>query len=188
VGGIATPRLDLLPLRPSDADEMVVVLADPRLYSFIGGGPPSRASLWATYERQAVGHSADGSEEWRNWIVRLRPTGQAIGFVQATIMEAGAMADISWLIGARWQGRGFAVESARAVVMWLQRRRVLTIVAHVRPEHHASAAVAAGAGLEPTDEIDSDGERIWRLTAASPKSGPGDTDVWPLTGIPDRGD
>jgi RimJ/RimL family protein N-acetyltransferase len=164
--GIATRRLDLVPLRSADADEMVAVLADPRLYSFMGGGPPSRDTLSAMYKRQSVGRSSDGTEEWRNWIVRLRPTGVAIGFVQATIMKAGEVASIAWLIGVPWQGRGFAVESARAVVSWLERRGVQTIVAHIRSDHHASEAVAARAGLAPTGEIDHDGERIWRLMPA----------------------
>lgn len=160
---IATRRLDLVPLRSRDADEMFGVLADPRLYSFIGAGPPSREALRARFERQTVGHSSGGAEEWYNWIVRLRSTGVAIGFVQATIVESGDVASTAWLIGVPWQGRGFAAESARAVVMWLERRGVRTIVAHVRPDHHASAAVARHAGLEPTGDFDFDGEQVWRL-------------------------
>jgi hypothetical protein len=37
----ATERLDLVPLTVEDADEIVGVLADERLYDFIGGAPPS---------------------------------------------------------------------------------------------------------------------------------------------------
>ena len=159
---ISTARLDLVPLRPPDADEMVGVLADPRLYSFIGGGPPDRESLRASYTRQAAGQSADGTEEWHNWIVRLRPDGTAVGFVQATIVDAGAVAGIAWLIGVPWQDRGFAVEAVRGLVTWLDRRGIRTVVAHIRPDHHASGSVAARAGLAPTDELDDDGEQIWK--------------------------
>jgi RimJ/RimL family protein N-acetyltransferase len=161
---ISTQRLDLVPLQPADADEMVGVLADPRLYSFIGGGPPDRESLRARYTRQSAGQSADGTEEWHNWIVRLRPDGTAIGFVQATVVDAGAVAGIAWLIGVPWQGRGFAVEAVRALVSWLDRRGIRTVVAHIRPDHHASGSVAARAGLEPTNELDDLGEQIWRRT------------------------
>ena len=45
---------------------MVAVLADKRLYTFIGGGPPTLAELRARYRRLAVGRSADGTEEWHN--------------------------------------------------------------------------------------------------------------------------
>ena len=115
-----------------------------------------------TYTRQSAGKSADGTEEWHNWIVRLRPDGTAIGFVQATIVDAGAVASVAWLIGVPWQGRGFAVEAVRALVSWLDRRGIRTVVAHIRPDHHASGSVAARAGLEPTDELDDNGEQIWR--------------------------
>ena len=159
---ISTARLDLVPLRPADADEMVGVLADPRLYSFIGGGPPDLESLRARYARQAAGQATDGVQEWHNWIVRLRPDATAIGFVQATIVDS--VANIAWLIGVPWQDRGFAVEAVRALVSWLDRRGIRTVVAHIRPDHHASGSVAARAGLEPTDELDDAGERIWTRT------------------------
>ena len=162
---LSTPRLVLVPLRPEDADEMVGVLADVRLYAFTGGGPPDREELRARYERQSVGRSADGAEEWHNWIIRRRPEDEAIGFVQATIPAAGGRADIAWLIGMPWQGRGFASEAARAVVSWLERAGIPAITAHIHPDHHASESVAAHAGLEPTDQIE-DGERVWRRPLA----------------------
>jgi RimJ/RimL family protein N-acetyltransferase len=126
------------------------------------GRPPSRDDLRARYERQSVGHSAEGTEEWHNWIVRRRPRAEAIGYVRATIVDAGGSADIAWLIGVPWQGRGFAAEAVRALVDWLKRGGVSAITAHVNPDHQASAAVAARSGLEPTDRID-DGERVWQL-------------------------
>ena len=170
---LATLRLDLTRLRPDDAAEMVGVLADARLYAFTGGCPPTRDELRARYERQSVGRSADGSEEWHNWIVRLRPEGEAIGFVQATIVDAGGSADIAWLIGAPWQGRGFATEAARALMDWLERGGVSVITAHVHPDHHASAAVASRCGLEPTDRME-DGERVWQLAQAAMTRAPED--------------
>jgi RimJ/RimL family protein N-acetyltransferase len=87
-------------------------------------------------------------------------------------VEATAVAHIAWLIGIPWQGRGFAVEAARAVVGWLEQHRISAIVAHIHPGHDASVAVAARIGLRPTDEIDDDDERIWRLTLAGDGPGP----------------
>jgi RimJ/RimL family protein N-acetyltransferase len=158
---IRTARLELAPLRPEDADEMVKVLADPALYVFTGDRPPSLAELQARYAAQTVGRSGDGTETWHNWIVRLRPDGVAIGYVQATIRRAESAADVAWLIGTPWQGRGFATEAARAMLHWLRRNGVGFVTAHVHSDHGASAAVAGRIGLEPTDELE-DGERIWR--------------------------
>jgi RimJ/RimL family protein N-acetyltransferase/predicted N-acetyltransferase YhbS len=158
---LTTPRLELDPLGPDDADEMVAVLADERLYSFIGGRPPSLNELRARYERLAAGRSADGTEEWHNWIIRRRPDGRAVGTAQATIRDSGTTAEVAWVIGVDWQGKGFATEAARAVVAWLEARGAVTITAHVHPAHHASGAVAAGAGLVATRTM-IDGERVWR--------------------------
>ena len=160
---LAGDRLDLVPLRAADADDMAVVLAEESLYAFIGGSPPTVGDLRARYVHRLVGRSPNGGQEWLNWIVRLRPSGQAVGFVQATIDEGGQVADIAWLIGVPWQGRGRAREAVQLLVAWLEDRGTRTVIAHVHPEHAASAAVAARAGLQRTDEIEN-GERIWRRT------------------------
>ncbi len=68
------------------------------------------------------------------------------------------------MIGSAWQGQGLATEAARGLVGWLLAQGLEEVVANVHPDHHASAAVAAHAGLAPTDEI-VDGERVWRLRA-----------------------
>jgi RimJ/RimL family protein N-acetyltransferase len=169
---IVTARLELVPLRVADADEMVDVLADPTLYRFIGGGPPTRVELVARYRTQVAGRSADGREEWRNWIVRERSGRAATGFVQATITGDGEdrTADVAWVIGVGWQGRGYATEAASGLVRWLDSAGVREIVAHVHPDHAASAAVAGRIGLEPTD-LFVDGERRWRRVR--PRSGSG---------------
>jgi RimJ/RimL family protein N-acetyltransferase len=157
---IVTARLELVPLAVSDAEEMVAVLGDQHLYAFTGGRPPTLAELRARYAQLVVGHSPDGTEQWRNWIVRLRD-GRAVGTVQATITAAGRAAEIAWVITVAWQGQGFAVEAARGLVAWLEADGVQTVTAHIHPDHHASAAVAARAGLAATGETH-DGEQVWR--------------------------
>jgi Acetyltransferase (GNAT) domain len=117
---IGTQRL-LTPLCPQDADEMVEVLADPRLHQFIGGRP---ATLTCHH----------GS-----WI-----------------------ADIAWVIGLPFQHQGYASEAARALVGWLGGQDVGEIVAHIHPDHLASARVAIRAGFQPTDD-QVDGEQVWRI-------------------------
>ena len=163
---IRSERLDLQPLQASHAAEMVAVLDDPRLYEFIGGQPPTFGELADRYLRLVEGGSADGREEWRNWIVRTRSDGRAIGTVQATIVDGGRRAMIAWVIGVPWQGRGFATEAASALVGWLAADGASSIGATIHLSHAASEAVAQRIGLEPTDEL-VDGERVWLL--AQPK-------------------
>jgi len=158
---IRTARLDLTPLTPDDAPEMVEVLAGGELYAFTGGAPPTLGELRARYIRQAVGHSADGLEAWHNWIIRTRPDGRAVGFVQATITDEGRRAEIAWVVGLAWQRRGYATEAASALVAWLDTRGVGSITANVHPDHVASASVARRIGLAPTDGF-VDGEQVWQ--------------------------
>jgi RimJ/RimL family protein N-acetyltransferase len=109
-----------------------------------------------------VAGSGNDDEEWLNWIVRLA-SGVAIGTVQATIVTAGATrtAHVAWTIARPWQGQGYAVEAAAGLADWLTANDVDAIVAHVHPDHSASAGVARSIGLEPTDVM-VDGEVVWR--------------------------
>ncbi|MFD6417640.1 GNAT family N-acetyltransferase [Streptomyces sp. NPDC060194] len=157
---LRTDRLDLLPLRAEHAREMAAVLADPALHAFIGGAPDTPQALRARYERWEAG-SPDPAASWLNWVVRLRDEDRLTGTVQATVTDGGAAAEIAWVVGTPWQGRGIATEAARALVAWLDGQCVRTVVAHVHPDHQASAAVASAAGLTPTDHV-VDGEIRWR--------------------------
>jgi RimJ/RimL family protein N-acetyltransferase len=161
-GTILSERLRLVPLAVEDAAEMAAVLADPALYRFTGGEPPTPADLERRYRAQVVGRSPDGTEAWRNWIVRLRGGGAAVGFVQATLSGEDRAADVAWVIGTSWQGRGYATEAAASMVAHLVAGGVRTVTAHVHPEHAASEGVAARIGLRPVGEVE-DGERVWRL-------------------------
>jgi RimJ/RimL family protein N-acetyltransferase len=155
-----------VPLRVEDADEMAAVLGDERLHEFTGGRPLTVAELRDRYARLAVGASKPG-EVWLNWIVRRRSDSQAIGTVQATLTtrEGRRSAQVAWVIGVEWQNEGFASEAARALVEWLRERGVHGITAHIHPDHRASAAVAARAGLRPTDD-EVEGEQVWRAPRA----------------------
>ncbi|MGC5343111.1 GNAT family N-acetyltransferase [Streptomyces sp. DT24] len=156
----STARLDALALRVEHADEMAAVLADPALHTYIGGSPAGPDELRARYVRQTAG-SPDPSERWWNWVLQVRDEGRLAGYVQATTV--GSRAEIAWVIGTGWQGNGYAKEAAAGLVAHLleERNGIRTVIAHIHPDHGASAAVAAAAGLTPTDEWE-DGELRWR--------------------------
>ncbi|GHC50975.1 GNAT family N-acetyltransferase [Streptomyces flavofungini] len=174
---LATARLTLEPLRVAHAEEMAAVLADPALHAFIGGAPDDLATLRARYARMVAG-SPDPRVSWCNWVVRVTADGRPAGTVQATVgpdhasadtasggpASGGLAAEIAWVVGTPWQGRGIASEAARALVAWLRGRpEVACVLAHIHPDHAASAAVARAAGLAPTEEWH-DGEVKWLLT------------------------
>ena len=153
---IETPLVVLLPLSTEHADEMAVTLSDPELHTYTGGAPLTPQELRARYERLVA-----GPEGWRNWVIWLREEKRLVGYVQATI--DGRTAEVGWVIGTPWQGRGLATVAARALVGWLVKQEIDTVVAHIHPDHAASAAVAASAGLRPTNRWH-DGEVRWERT------------------------
>ncbi|MFI5759372.1 GNAT family N-acetyltransferase [Streptomyces sp. NPDC051563] len=159
---LPTRRLTLLPLRPEHAAEMAAVLSDPALYAFTGGEPPAPEALRARYERMTAG-SPDPAVTWWNWVIRLDEEDRLTGTVQATV--TGDVAEIAWIVGTPWQRRGIAHEAARAMKERLAASAVRTLVAHIHPGHAASAAVAEGLGLAPTDRWQ-DGEVRWEGPAA----------------------
>ncbi|WP_407561289.1 GNAT family N-acetyltransferase [Streptomyces sp. 184] len=163
---VRTVRLDLLPLRVAHADEMAGVLADPALYVFTGGSPPPLGELRARYARLAAG-APGGGTVWGNWVLRVREGGGLCGYVQVTIRDR--VAEVAWVVGTPWQGQGLAGEAARGLVRRLARLPLRAVVAHVHPGHHASAAVAATAGLVRTDLVQDD-EVVWRLDLPSPRA------------------
>ncbi len=153
---IESERLTLTPLDEADAAEMVAVLSDPDLYTFMGGEPPTLDQLRELYRHQSAGSPRAG-ETWHNWVIRL--DGRAIGYVQATV--TGRVADLAWVVGSSWQGSGYGTEASQAMRDWLVGRGVARFSAHVHPNHAASQAVATKLGLRPTGRVDDEGEMIW---------------------------
>jgi RimJ/RimL family protein N-acetyltransferase len=150
-----TDRLSMLPLQVEHAGEMAKVLSDPDLYTFTGGEPPTVDFLQARYRRQLAGPDRT-DEQWFNWVIRHGD--ELVGYLQATV--TGSTAEIAWVIGTDWQGHGYAKEAAQGLVVWLNAQGIERIIAHVHPEHAASAAVTAAAGLTRTEQVD-DGEYLW---------------------------
>jgi RimJ/RimL family protein N-acetyltransferase len=163
---IWTPRLRLVPLRPDDADEMASVLGDDRLHEFIGGHPLTAAELRDRYTRLAAGApdlgetgstgSCAAAKTSRRSAPSRRPSPPGTAGARRT-------SHVAWVIGVDFQGRGFASEAAEALVEWLWGEGMDDVVAHIHPDHRASALVAARAGLEATDE-EFDGETVWRAS------------------------
>jgi RimJ/RimL family protein N-acetyltransferase len=159
---LTTQRLVLEPLRPDHARALAPVLADTALHPFTGGEPADEDELRGRFTRQAVGHSPDGAQGWLNWVARDGATHAPVGTVQATITEDDGMRTgaLAWVVTTSRQGEGLATEAAGAARDWLRDHGVTRFVAHIDPDHGASAAVARRLGLAATDERH-DGEVRW---------------------------
>ncbi len=151
----------LEPLRVDHAEELMPVLNDGLLHTFIGGQLADLEQLRACYTRQVVGRSPHGAQHWLNWLVRGEHA-EALGTVQATISgeQEAPVAKVAWVIGTAHQGKGYARKAAAVMVAWLRRAGARSVIAHVHPEHEASNAVARAIGLAPTATV-VDGEVRW---------------------------
>ena len=161
---IVTKDVVLEPLTVGHAEEMVETLADPSLYDFIGGSPPSLAELRRRYTLQTIGHSEEGTQWWLNWVVRSPGSTAAAGYVQATVQPRtkGAEADLAWVVAPDFQRRGLATAATGAVMQWLNTAGVEMFAAYIHPNNVASTSVARRVGMHPTTTIE-DGEIRWEL-------------------------
>src|SRR3569832_2455 len=75
----------------SQAEAMFDVLSDPAFYEYENVPPTSAEALRARFTRRESRVSPDGSQQWLNWVVRLR-TGELAGYVQATVHANGRAA------------------------------------------------------------------------------------------------
>ena len=140
---INTARLTLEPQTAAHANEMFVVLSDPAIYEYENKPPPSLEWLRVRFARLETRLSADGHEQWLNWVIRLAtselvwcpPCGAArrfpqrgralwggpaalIGYVQATVRPAGDAA-IAYELSSPYWGRGLAFEAVNATIVEL---------------------------------------------------------------------
>jgi len=105
----------LEPQMATHADEMFAVLSDPAIYEFENEPPASLEALRHRYTLLESRGSADGSEQWFNWVLRQADDGRAAGYLQATLY-AGARADIAYELASAFWGRGLAVRAVQAMI------------------------------------------------------------------------
>ena len=106
--------LTLEPQVAAHADALFVVLSDPALYTYEGEPPVSVDWLRARFRKLETRRSADGTEQWLNWVIRL-PNAGLIGYVQATITSDGA-AIIGYGLARDYWGRGLAQHAVAAML------------------------------------------------------------------------
>jgi RimJ/RimL family protein N-acetyltransferase len=111
---IKSAGLILEPQTVDHAEEMFFVLSDPAIYEYENEPPSSLEWLRARFARLESRRSADGEEQWLNWVIRL-PTSELIGFVQATVRSNGE-AVIAYELSSPYWGRGLASQAVRLMI------------------------------------------------------------------------
>lgn len=136
----------LEPQVEAHAPEMFSVLSDPAIYEFERHPPPSVERLAAGYRRLESRASPDGSEQWLNWVVRL-PTGEATGYVQATILPTGESL-VAYEFASRFWRRGLATAALRLMLAELGATYGVTrLVAVLKRQNFRSDGLLAKLGF-----------------------------------------
>lgn len=111
---LATTTLTLEPQVAAHADAMFVVLSDPAIYEFENAPPASLEWLRTRFTKLETRRSADGQEQWLNWVIVL-PDQQLIGYVQATV-RGDHSALIAYELASAFWGRGLAHQAVSAMI------------------------------------------------------------------------
>lgn len=122
---LGSSRLIFEWLRAEHAAGLFEPLADPTVYEHIGGRPPRTvAALAEEFARRAAGPPGSADERWLNCAIRVRADGALIGRVEATIVCGRA--EVGYLFGVQYWGRGYAAEAMEAFQQFLRRNCGIT--------------------------------------------------------------
>jgi [ribosomal protein S5]-alanine N-acetyltransferase len=150
---LQTPLCTLEPQVGEHAAEMFRVLADPAIYEFENEPPQSEAWLAERYRRLESRRSADGREQWLNWVVRL-PSRELAGYVQATVRPSGE-ALIAYELNSRHWRRGIGRSAVQAMLDELRAQYgVRRFVAVLKARNFRSEGLLRRLGFEPADEAE----------------------------------
>lgn len=111
---VEAPTLTLEPQVAAHADAMFAVLNDPAMYEFENAPPVSLEWLRTRFTKLETRRSADGQEQWLNWVIIL-PDRALIGYVQATVRVDGS-ALIAYELASAFWGRGLAHQAVSAMI------------------------------------------------------------------------
>ena len=149
---IDTGLLTLEPQTAAHAEEMFAVLSDPAIYEYENAPPASLEWLRERFTKLESRRSADGEEQWLNWVIRL-PTSELIGYVQATV-HPDHRAAIAYELSSAYWGRGLARKAVDTMIAELAGNygvRVLTAV--LKSANFRSMRLLERLGFSPASPV-----------------------------------
>jgi [ribosomal protein S5]-alanine N-acetyltransferase len=146
---LETPRLFLEPILPAHAPMLYENLQNEQLYRFIPQDPPAPLqALTDRYDFLSSRRSPDGREEWLNWALRERSSGDYAGTLETTVYD-NASAIIAYTVFVPYQRRGYAAEACGRLLEHLfDDYRVGVVAAEIDTRNAASIALVESMGLE----------------------------------------
>jgi RimJ/RimL family protein N-acetyltransferase len=153
---LATERIDLTELVPSDAAELFALNADPEVVRYTGDGPfasveAARDFLAAYRDYRAYGYG--------RWAMRRREDGVFLGWCGLKYLADTCETDLGYRLHRRYWGQGYATEAGRVCVdHGFGRLGLSRLVARVMEANRASIRVLEKCGLSPVASIVIEGQ------------------------------
>jgi RimJ/RimL family protein N-acetyltransferase len=152
--GFATDRLEIEPLAVEHAVQLHAAFDHPEVERFLHGTHVTTLdAMRARIVHLIAGPPPDRTgERWWNFAVWLRAERSIIGQLEATIY--GDWAEIAYVFGPRWWGRGLASEATRWLVGHLTEHGIAELWAAVHPANLASRRLLARVGFTAVERAD----------------------------------
>jgi ribosomal-protein-alanine N-acetyltransferase len=165
---LLTERLQLRPLRESDADQLFRLYSDPSVSSYVGRH--TRADVEEELRFDIAHQAAYG---WAMWAVQERAGGAFVGACGLRPLEMrGPEVELAYDLFPRFWGRGLAGEAAAATIsLALGELALERVIGVVKPAHLASRRVLEKAGLVYVEIRHAYGERLLLYETARLKDG-----------------
>lgn len=161
---IATPRLVLRPHRSSDASDWYSLQSDQNVLRYLPWPPRSRRASRRHLRHRTRHIRLEQVGDFMALAVEL--DGRLIGDVSLHLREVDARrrrAEIGWIIGTEWAGRGYAMEAARAMLgLAFETLEARYVTAVMDPDNERSHLLARRLGF--LDIADTGGERTLILS------------------------
>ncbi len=137
------------PLTIVDSDVSFEAFDDPRVAEALGAPLVKTREAWrASLERVIAGAPAGSGTQWHDWTALLAD-GTPIGRIEATLHDG--IAEIGYVFGPRWWGRGYATEAVGWLVDEVDRRGWGPCWAAVAPANEASIRLLRRLGFRQRD-------------------------------------
>jgi RimJ/RimL family protein N-acetyltransferase len=118
---LATERLVLRPFGAADVEPMHRLMQDPDVMRYVGDRRvPSAQDSWRAVAGW-IGHWA--LRGYGQWAVTERHSGELVGRAGVIHPKGWPGAEVGYLLGRQWWGRGYATEAAAAALDWAFRER-----------------------------------------------------------------
>ena len=146
---LETERLNIKPLKASDAVAAFPKLQDDDLYRWISmSKPKSVDSLAADWYRIESRISPDRKEIWLAWFVTSKSDHSPVGSIDVSIDEDGVAVNFGYYFFVNEWGKGYGTEATSAVIQHLQKHQIKKFIATVTDGNKASVAVLKKLGFE----------------------------------------